>query len=352
MILPNRLLIIRLGALGDIVHTLPALKPLRAALPGAHIAWMVEEPWAELLDGHPLLDEVIAIPKKRWRAGLLRPWRWPGTLGDILSKRRRVLASRFDLILDFQGNLKSGIIAVLCGGRERLGYAHSDSREWNALFMTRRVRVGPNGVHRSERCLDLVREVAGDCCYSRPDLPRRPADERFAEGFMAGISGRPIVALHPATSSFGAFKRWPVASFAAVGDTLAERRKATILITWGPGERGLAEKVARTMKAPALLAPETQRLGQLVALLRRCDLFIGADTGPTYIASALGTPVVALFGPKDPAIYGPREQPSRVVRADVPCSPCTKRKCRDRICMKAITPEAVLEAAEALLSRT
>ncbi|NOZ22372.1 MAG: glycosyltransferase family 9 protein [Planctomycetes bacterium] len=350
MALPRRILIIRLGALGDIVHTLSVLRPLHDRIPDAYIAWMVEDTWADLLRGHPLIDGIITIPKRRWRSGFLRPWQWLETMGDVLAKRRDIVARRFDLTIDFQGNLKSGSIAVWCGARERLGYAYSNSRELNPIFMTQRAMVEDGTIHRSEKALRLVREVVGECAYSPPDLPTSMADRAFAEGVMVGVGKRPVVAIHPATSSFGALKRWPIASYAAVGDVLTREDGAAILITWGPGEEELAKELSKTMEEPAVVSVETKRLGQLVALLRECDLFIGADTGPLHIASAAGTPVVALFGPKDPAIYGPRGPAgARVVQADVPCRPCTKRKCPDPICMTELSPEAVLAAARELL---
>ncbi|MEW6357726.1 MAG: glycosyltransferase family 9 protein [Planctomycetota bacterium] len=349
MPLPRKILIIRLGALGDIVHTLPVLRPLRDRIPDAHIAWMVEDAWADLLRGHPLIDEIITIPKRRWRSGFLRPWQWLETAGDVLAERRRIAARRFDLTIDFQGNLKSGSIAVFCGARERLGYAHSDSREMNRIFMTRCIMVDDRRLHRSEKCLRLLSGVIGECAYAPPDLPTSPEDAAFAEESIARIGKRHVVAIHPATSSFGAVKRWPVASYAAVADALAQKDRATILITWGPGERELAEDLAAAMKAPATISPETKSLGQLVALLRRCDLFIGADTGPLHIAAALGTPTVAIFGPKDPVVYAPRGSKVRVVRLDLPCSPCTKRTCPDPICMTELRPEAVLSAAREMI---
>jgi len=350
MKLPTRILIIRLGALGDIVHTLPILDPLRREIPDAYIAWMAEDTWAPLLTHHTLIDEVIAIPKKRWRAGFLRPWNWLDTLSEVLDKRRDVVANRFDMAVDFQGNLKSGSIIVFCGARERIGYGRAGSRELNPIFLTRRVPFGENRIHRSEKALQLVRSVVGEAEYKRPDIPTSLEDDRFARAAVGDRRGRPVVAIHPATSSFGAVKRWPIESFAAVGDALAEKHGASVFVTWGPGEKDLAEQVSRAMSRPARVSPETRELGQLVALLRECDLFIGSDTGPLHIASAVGTPVVAIFGPKDPAVYGPRGAPHRIVRVDLPCSPCTKRKCDNPICMTSITPEAVTAAAAELLA--
>jgi ADP-heptose:LPS heptosyltransferase len=159
------------------------------------------------------------------------------------------------------------------------------------------------------------------------------------------------VSIHPGTSEFGAFKRWPGPSYAALADRLTAELDASVVVTWGPRERGVAEDVIRQMTRQGILGPQTRSVKDLSALLEHVDLFIGGDTGPMHIASAMGTPVVAIFGPKDPAIYGPYGEKRLIVRKDLPCSPCTKRRCDNPICMTSVTPDDVLEAARRALTR-
>jgi ADP-heptose:LPS heptosyltransferase len=156
------------------------------------------------------------------------------------------------------------------------------------------------------------------------------------------------VAIHPGSSPGTAYKRWLPERYGEVADQLAERGHR-VLFTWGPGEREAAEAIARGMKRPALIAPETPTLQHLAAVFRRCDLFIGNDTGPMHVAALSGTPVVAVFGPTDPVENAPYPGvPSAVVRRDVACG-CPKRKCLTRACFEAVTADDVLDRALGLL---
>jgi ADP-heptose:LPS heptosyltransferase len=159
----------------------------------------------------------------------------------------------------------------------------------------------------------------------------------------------PLVVLHPGTSRFGAFKQWPVDRWGRLARALAHEMDARVLVTWGPGEEDAARDVAWLSDHRAI-CPATRTLHDLVALIRHADVFIGSDSGPTCIADALGVPTVALFGPKDPRVYGPRSARSRVVRCHADCSPCGRRSCPDPICMTGITPEQVLESVCEVLS--
>jgi len=267
---------------------------------------------------------------------------------------RQIRGRRFDVAIDFQGNLKGGLLSWLSGSSERIGYARTESKELNWLFCTDRIGPGTKKLPRAERHARLLAALGID---ERPSFPVLHAPREAAERhrrFLASVkTGEgPVVAMHPGTSVFGQFKRWPEQRYSQLGDRLVAEMGAAVVVTWGPGEREVAERVASGMAQAAVVAPKTHSIEDFAALISEVDLYLGGDTGPTHIASAIGTPVVAVFGPKDPAIYRPYGSNSVVVRADVPCSPCTKRKCDDLKCILSVSVDGVFAAARKLMSGT
>ena len=348
---PKRILIVRLSALGDVVNTLPALTALRRGHPKAHIAWLVEDRAADILQNHPLLDEVIVFPRSKWQQSFsLRRGRWR-TLADCYQLFSALRARRFDIAIDFQGNAKSGFLTYMSVAKVRVGFDRRNSVEGNLVFTNRRVAIEDPHINRAEKYLALARAAGGATGPVRAVLPTWPDEAATAKALLreAGAMRRPLIAIHPGTSEFGAFKRWPPERFGQLARRLARRWNAGILVTWGPRERPLAVKVASAAGRSAAISPPTRSIRELAELLRQADLFISADTGPMHIAAALGVPVVALFGPKDPVLYGPYGEKTSVVRAGVDCSPCAKRSCDDVKCMRSITPEMVMAAVEELL---
>jgi lipopolysaccharide heptosyltransferase I len=344
----DRILCIRLSGLGDVVHALNALALLRRERPHAHVVWLVEDRFADLLKGHPQIDELIAVPRKPWDRMLRNPLRWPplGSQAGALAMRLRRMS--FDVSVDFQSSLKSAWLVLAAGAKVRVGFGRGVSREFNTLVQTRLVDVPTGGVHRIERDLALLAPLGIRPQYVAPVLPRSAEDGAAVDAALAGrLHGGPLVVIHPGTSEFAAFKRWVPERYAAVADGLIAGRGADVLVTYGPADRDVAEEVAAHMgsQGAAALAPPTGSLLQYCELLRRAALFIGSDTGPMHIASALGVPVVALFGPKDPVQTGPYCSRSIVVRGQADCAPCTRRRCSHVRCMTSITAEQVLAAA-------
>jgi heptosyltransferase I len=348
MLKPEKICIVRLGGLGDVIHTLPALDALRATYPEAHLAWLVETAWAEVLPGPPRLDEVIALPKREWLDRLRGLSGWPSLPGEVRHFVTGLRRHRFDLAIDFHGNLRSGIATRLSGAPDRVGFSPDYCKEFNDLFTNRHFAVGGGRIHRIDRALALA-EAAG--AKRATDTPRVEVPDdalSFAREVFEkhALNTRPVVAVHPATSAFGAYKRWPVERYNAIIRRL-EARDIGALVTWGPGEYEMA--VAAAAGTQAQVSPPTQSIMQLAGLLSLCDAFVGADTGPGILAAAVDTPTVSLFGPKDPALYAPRHARSRVVEIPMACRPCKKRTCDDPKCVLHITVEHVAEAVFALL---
>ncbi len=322
-----RVLIVRLSALGDVLFALETVAALAAARPDLRLEFLVEDRFAALLQDHPQLAAVHVYPRRQ-------PWR-------IAASLWRLRRHRYDLVLDLHGILKSAMHVAILRADRKLGGAPPAAREGSERVYHEAVPVPRPMPHRAELGYLLLRHLGLDAPRTAPVLA---AIEPPAE-LLAGLP-RPLVLLHPGTSAFAAFKRWPVPRFAELGRRLHDRGMGTA-VSFGPGEQLLGADIVAA--APMARPIDGSRLGLrgLAGLLRQVDLVVAADTGPLHIAAAVGTPCVALFGPKDPARYGPRAHhghPHEVLFHDVPCRPCTRRDCATPQCVLGIDVDAV-EAA-------
>lgn len=305
-------LLVRLSSIGDVVHTLPALAALARA--GHEAGWLVEPASRVLLDGHPLLGQAAAVPAaKAFRLGAAR---------DTL---RAVRARRYDVALDFQGLWKSAAWARLSGARRVVGFAGRWRREaGSALLAGERVEPPPEAVHVIDKNLALLRALGIDALGWREfPLPAAPASAEKVDRGLAEMGLGPFVVLNPGGG--WASKLWPAESFGAAARGLRERGLAAV-VTWGPGEDALADRVVAAAGGAAVRCFPTSLL-DYVALARRARLVLAADTGTLHLACAVGTPVVALFGPTDPRRNGPFSPLDEVVRRVPPCAPCHRRLC-------------------------
>lgn len=345
---PARILVIRLSALGDVANTLPAVAALRRALPGARIGWLTQAPSNELISCANVADEIILYPRERLGRLWRRPWRWPRALIETLGFARELRARGFTCSLDFQGNLKGGLLALASGARDRIGFARGHCREGDWLFNNILAMPSSRRMLRADKHLCLAQALAPDLEPTPVELCGSEEEAKQVEAFVADLE-RPLFALQPGTSEFGRFKRWPVERFGELARRLTDLHRATCIVTWGPGERDLAEQVCERSQGSARPAPELS-IGGLVELLRRVDLFVAGDTGPVHIAALLDRPLVAILGPKDPAVYAPCSDSALVVRKDIECSPCTRRTCDHVSCIMEIAVEEVIEGVERVLS--
>jgi ADP-heptose:LPS heptosyltransferase len=342
-------LIVRLGAIGDVVRTLPAAAALRAAYTGAHLTWLVEPGSRSALDCQPWIDEVLVFPRAEI-AALARSGRAIAAGRRVARFLRALRRRRFDLVVDFHGILKSGLLALASGAPERVGYARPVGRETAWLFANRRARLGAGRRSRFERNRALVEFVAaGARAEQRPWRVDAALRERMAKALGNGPAP---IAIQPGTSASTPHKRWSAEGFAEVARRLRDEtgRASIVLAGPEPGGRALAEAVVAAAGGAARLAPATPSLGELGALLACARLYVGADTGPMHVASLVGTSVVQILGPTDPVENAPwPETPARSVRVPVACSPC-RRGCAAAACMQRVTPALVLDAARALLA--
>jgi heptosyltransferase-1 len=346
----ERLLIVRLSAMGDVIHTLPAAQPLRDAFPHAMIGWLIEERWAELLCApgtsrrgprspqRPLADWVHTVNLTGWRKSLFTI----STLQKIATVWNDVRSARYEVAVDLQGAIRSAVLARWSGAHAVYGAA--EPRESPAsLWYTR--RVGARGEHVIEQNLSVAEAVAqrrmNVPCV---ELPRDREAERRVEQRLAEIGVDELAILNPG-AGWGA-KRWPAERYGLVARALATRGVRSIL-NCGPGEEALGREAEAASEGTAKAIQCS--ITELIALTRRARLFIGGDTGPMHLAAALQVPVVAIFGPTNPARNGPYGTRSVVVRNPESHTSHARRSQADEG-MLEIGTEAVVGAARSLLA--
>jgi lipopolysaccharide heptosyltransferase I len=332
---PRRVLVILLGAIGDVVRALPLLGRIRRAWPAAHIAWAVEPKSQAVLEGHPWLDELIIYDRRR------APW-------SFLPFLVRVRAGNFDLALDLQRHLKSGVISIASGARVRVGFDRSNVKEFNHLFSTRHIAPQP-----PMRLKLMQYQSFGDALGIAPAPVEfglvASADERARAPAVLEGAPRPLLAVILGSS-------WPSRiyfpdSIAAVIREMAVPRDGCpalypVLIGSGRGEVSLAEQVVANLAGtPALNLAGRTGLRDLIAIFAECAAAFGPDSGPMHIAAAAGCPVVSLWGATAPERSAPWGFSGLALSGGIPCHPCYLRECPiGRECMRRIAPADVAAA--------
>jgi heptosyltransferase-1 len=346
----ERLLIVRLGAMGDVIHTLPAVQALREAFPRAVIGWLIEERWAELLCApgsprrgprsrlRPLVDEVHSVNLKAWRKSLFSI----STLQRIATVWNDVRDARYDAAVDLQGAIRSALLARWSGAP--LVYGAAEPRESPAsMWYTGRALA--HGRHVIEQNLSVAGMIIQEkVAVPRIDFPVDPQVEARIERDLAQHDVGDFAILNPG-AGWGA-KRWPAERYGEVARELA-RARICPLVNYGPGEEDLFRAVLAASGGSA--RPTKGSITELIALTRRARLFIGGDTGPLHLAAALRVPVVAIFGPTDPARNGPYGTRSVVLRSRESLTTHSRRAAPDDGLL-AIGSDAVVAAAHKLLA--
>jgi heptosyltransferase-1 len=307
-----KILIVRLGAMGDILHALPVATSIRAALPNVTLGWLVEERWSELLTApgrkaspnsvsaqKPVVNTVHTIDTMRWRKNFVRP----SATSEILGAIRRVKKIDYDFALDFQGAIKSGFFARWGGADVIAGF--ENPREPGARFFYKKKfpRKGDHVIEQNHAlAMQTLQSVLGgqELKLVAPQLPLDPAAEAWADCEIARLGIASFAIMNPG-AGWGA-KQWPAQRFGEVAKALAAHNIKT-LVNASPDEANLALAVVEASGGHAFAVRCT--IGQLISLTRRARIFLGGDTGPLHLAASLGVPVVALYGPTSPARTGP-----------------------------------------------
>lgn len=279
-----RILIVRVSAIGDVIHGIPVLCALRDAYPNAFLAWVAEGAMGDVLDGHPALDELVRVPRRWWKSPR-----------EVWRMRNRLRALRFDTAIDLQCLTKSAITAWLSGASRRIGKTGVDGRELSQWFNNELVEA--SGTHVLEHYLSMLRPLGIKSPRVRFELPERPVDAELIGRFLqkSGLAGQRFAVLNPGAG--WPSKIWPAERYGALARQLHEAHGVASIAAWGiEKELPMAETIVAMSGGHAQLAPPTSMM-QLASLCRRAALFVGSDTGPMHLAVAVGTPTISMHGP-------------------------------------------------------
>lgn len=332
---PRAILLVKLSAIGDVLHGIPVAVALRNAFPLARIAWVVEGRAGDLLEGHSAVDRIVRLP----RGWAKRPGTWVGL-------RREMRAIDADVAIDMQGLLKSAAVTLLSGSPIRIGHAGADAREGSWLVTTH--RVASRAPHVVERNLGLLAPLGIDAVLPRFDMPSWPSARRSMEAFVAslGADAAPVV-INPGAG--WPSKVWAEDRFATVARRLAVEHGRRVVVVWGGGaEHAAAARIAAA--SGAILAPQTS-LQELAELCRLAGLFVSSDTGPLHLAAAVGTPCVGLFGPVPAVRNGPFGEGHAAIEPPAAARPPWHDRKTDARAMAAIGADEVVTAAATVLAR-
>jgi heptosyltransferase I len=347
------ILIVKLSAIGDVMHTLPALNALRQHYPNAHITWLVEEAAADLVKGHPALDRVLVSRRKSWIKGL-RSSQWRQHLRDIIVFVRSLRDGYYDMVFDFQAALKGAAWVALAHGGRKIGFDRGlEHQEYSYAVLNERIPAVSMEIHALDRGMMML-EAAGIPCHEvEYRLPMTPNHRLRAQRLLSerGLGpGQPFVVLNPMAKWEA--KLWDQQKFAQVADRIQTEFKLPIVFTGGPEDQIYINAIIGHMNTKAVTLAGRTDLMTLAVLLQRAALMITTDTGPMHMAAAVGTSTVALFGPTAPWRTGPHGREHRIVRANLACNPCFKRRCPNApTCMASISVEQVVAATADLLRK-
>jgi lipopolysaccharide heptosyltransferase I len=328
------ILIVRLGALGDIVHTVPAAAALRRAFPEARIDWVVDARHAPFTELVTAVSHVVRLEK--------------ATLQGWVAMLRRLRPAGYDVAIDFQGLMKSAVLARASGARRVLGFSIFHLREKSARPFYTEVDGPDRPAHVIRKNLALLAAVGVE--ESAVEFPLAHVASGAREEIRKELAARPFALINPGAAWPN--KRWPAAKYGEVAAFLRDVRGLQPYVLWGPGEQALAQEVVDASSGAARLAPPSTS-PDLVALSRDASLLLSGDTGPLHIAAAVGTPVVAIFGPTDPARNGPWSPGDLVISRHAACGCRYQRRCRQAAwCLGDVEVSEVTAAVQHRLSTT
>ena len=330
-----KILIIRLGAVGDVIRTIPVVDYLSKRINNPEISWLVEDRASNLLIDYPLIKNLYIIPRKKYY--------------KIISTIQQIRREKFDVVLDFHGLLKSGLMSFFSGVKVRIGFHKKNSKEFNYIFNNIHAPALPEKITRIEKNFYLLKAFLDDVSIPEElevSINIEKEKEHYINNFVSPLKKefKYLIGVNPFVSKAGRYKEWPLEYYAKLINILNNKLKNTcFIITWGPGELEKAQKLISLVKNKnVFLAPKTD-MKELAVLLKHFSLFITGDTGPMHLASILGTLIVAIFGPSDVEINRPWGKNNIVVYKDVGCNPCRNKSCKNLKCLKEVTPEFVLK---------
>jgi heptosyltransferase I len=343
------ILIVKMSAIGDVIHTLPALTALRRHYPRAKIDWLIEESAVEAVRGHKALDRLL-IWRRRSSIEQFHSGNRYAFLNEIRRLAKELRAIHYDLVIDFHALLKSSLWVVLARGDRKAGFGRGmEHAEGSYLFLNERVPAISMEVHALDRGLMLLNALgipADKVVYDFPILEDNEAQARALLEVGGMKSEGPLLSIHPMT--LWPTKLWANRRFGEVADRLIEKG-FRVAFTGGAADARSIDEICGGMKHPVMRLDGRTSLKTLAAVYRLARVVVSTDTGPMHIAAAVGTPVVALFGPTAPWRTGPHGKEHSVLRVELDCSPCFRRRCmtaryETMACMRRLTVDQVVEA--------
>lgn len=339
-----KILIVKPSSLGDVVHALPFLKAIKTAIRDAQITWVISKSLSGILEGNPLIDRIIEIDKESWK----KPSRISKTTQEIINLVKTLRSEHFDMVIDLQGLLRSGLITFFSNSPLKIGFHHA--REGSRLFYNKKIPV--NGtLHAVDRCLEIANFL--NAHTERVEFPLHVDDvaRQEVKNLLGNISDYIVIV----PSARWETKRWKPENFGL----LVSKLDLPCVITGSRSDKNIIQQVVSSSGGKGINLCDKTGLKELIALLSGARAVVSNDSGPLHIAAALGVPVVALFGPTDPKKTGPygwSEVPDRgknrnikVIKSSFPCSPCFKKKCKDPLCMSRIRVETVFREIQEYL---
>ena len=343
-------LIVKVSALGDVIHALPVLAYLKSADPAIQIDWLVEESFAGVLEGHPLLRKLHRIDTRRWRREGVS-----SSLRGVWQAIKTLRQEHYDIVLNLQGNAKSGLFTLLSGAPLRYGFDRDAIREKIGLLATnRKVTLTASEFHITDRSLAIARAAfpAGTDIRTAGPLPVDNAAAQKVEGRLVeeGVASQPAVVLHYGTT--WVTKLWPLSSWQELAMRLTQEHELRPILTWGNDEERAAVQAIDDYCGQRCLVWPRGSLKELIALMARADLVVGGDTGPVHIAAAVETPTVSLFRVTDASRNAPRGTEHTAIQAPLDCSPCLRKECDlDAECGRSIRVDQVYDAIFSILDK-
>lgn len=334
----KNILIVKLSAIGDVIHALPVASAIKKCYPEVRITWIVEKPAYSILADNPNIDELLVFDKTKFKtvSGLIKN---SMELSKLLKERK------FDLTLDLQGLFKSAAIAWLSGADKRLVYCNA--REMSHVISERICGSHSDG-HIVDRYLDVARYIG--CQNEQAEFSIHFSDEDVKKSAAiakhAGLDlDQKFIVIAPGTN--WATKCWPTSHFAKLADLIYGQKFIPVVIG-APNDERLFEEIAAQSAIPPINLTGKTTLKQLAYIIKQAQMFVGGDTGPMHLAVAVNTKTIALFGPTDPARNGPYGTNNKVITTPASCAGCWKRSC-DKNCMEMIHPSDVFQAVQSLM---
>jgi heptosyltransferase-1 len=342
------ILVIKLSSIGDVIHSLPLLEVLKDRFPFARIDWLVEEDASGVLEDHPCINRLFIFPRKNWLKRFIKGGECITVGKEIFNFIKQIKRQKYDIVIDHQGLFRSGMLTFLARGKRKIGL--DGAREGSSIFFTEKVVFPDPDMHALDRYLCIARHLGVNSFTWDGMIPICDKDKNRVHHLLGNIIDSSIlIAINPMARWDS--KLWELDRFACLADRIKDVFGSEVVFTGSENDKAAIENILSMMKTKALNLAGKTNLKELAYLYQRCDIVISTDTGPMQVAAAMKDPVViALFGPTSPLKTGPYGVKHKIIRANLSCNPCFKKRCKDMSCMKEITVDMVFDSVKEVIN--